>query len=702
MKTVTKDKFSSKITNNKLYQFIFFILFTLLTLCALTLPISLRPAPYSLNIGDVAFQDVHAPRTFTYSSKILTEKARDEAEISIAPVYLPADTSISKEQIEKLSNILNYINSIRADEFADLDQKVDDLIEIEEIDTSNQQAEDILSLNDDSWQSIQDESLYILEEVMRNTIREDQVSYAQRSVLPLISFKLPDHEAELVEYFVSPLIAANSLFSNDKTNQAIQEARELVEPVTRTYLAGETIVTSGQIITPTIWEALQELGYVQPRNQLINYISTFCIVFVVLVIGVLYLTCARNVVWNDKPGLFILLITFLIFLYTAKLVIPNHTIIPYVFPIAAFALTISSLFDYEVAIISTIILAILVAFGQANAVDLSFFYILSSIPSIFVLRRGRRITNYFSAGITIGAIGSLQILAFRLTSSFFDLSGIFTLIGASFLNGLGSISLTLILQYFIALILGKITALQLMDLSRPDHPLLQYMLLNAPGTYQHCLQVANLAEQAAEKINADALLTRVGALYHDVGKANNPAYFIENQLPGQTNTHDDIDPVISAATIIQHVDDGLKLAKKYRLPPQIQNFISEHHGTAITHYQYRKAIDKAGKKTDVDRLLFQYPGPPPRSKETALLMLADGVEARTKAELPKNEDGIRNIVNSTVENYMKESQLENTDLTFKDINLIKESFIKTLINTYHSRIKYPKHKTSKLQPSSKE
>ena len=201
--------------------------------------------------------------------------------------------------------------------------------------------------------------------------------------------------------------------------------------------------------------------------------------------------------------------------------------------------------------------------------------------------------------------------------------------------GIASAGLALPLQFILSQFIGKTTALQLLEISRPDSPLLNYFLQRAPGTYQHSLQVANLAEQAAEQIHADALLTKVGALFHDVGKSANPLFFVENQLPGQIDSHDALRPQDSAQAIIRHVPDGLELARKHHLPRRLQDFIAEHHGTLTTRYQYNQAVQAAGgDKSRVDQAEFRYPGPTPRSKETALLMFADGVEGAFTRRAP--------------------------------------------------------------------
>jgi hypothetical protein len=249
---------------------------------------------------------------------------------------------------------------------------------------------------------------------------------------------------------------------------------------------------------------------------------------------------------------------------------------------------------------------------------------------------------------------------------------------------------TVLLQYVLAPFLGQTTPLQLLELSRPDHPLLEFLLRNAPGTYQHSLQVANLAEQAAERIGANSLLTRVGALYHDIGKTWNPQFFIENQVTGQLDTHENIPPDKAAGMIRHHVIEGIELSKKYKLPRRIQDFISEHHGTFKTQYQWTQAINAAGgDKSLLDENDFKYPGPRPQSRETALVMLADGSEARVRAKRPEDEDELRAVIKETVDACMESGQLDDTPLTLKELNIIIDSFAATLKGIYHPRVEYP-------------
>ena len=349
-----------------------------------------------------------------------------------------------------------------------------------------------------------------------------------------------------------------------------------------------------------------------------------------------------------------------------------------------------------------LILGILTAFGLDNSLDLTIFYILSSCLGVLTLGKGQRISSFLWAGLAVGAAGSTVLLAYRLTTPpFTDLIGLATLVTAAFINGIASAGLSLLFQYIFSQAIGVTTALQLLEISRPDHPLLQFILQNAPGSYQHSLQVSVLAEQAAEQIGADSMLVRVGGLYHDAGKALNPPFFIENQLGTKLDTHDEMDPAASAQTIIQHVNNGVMLARKYRLPPRIHDFIREHHGTLLTRYQYTRAVEAAGNNLDaVDINQFRYPGPIPGSRETALLMLADGCQARVRAELPQTEEELRTVIRKVIDFCEKEGQLDNTRLTLRDLSIISSSFIDTLKNTYHPRIRYPELSPDTIPQSS--
>jgi len=684
--------------NKRTIQLVMLGITGILSILILVRPFGGNTSGGAYEIGDVSPQDIQAPQTLSYVSEVLTEQARLEAEANIAPIYLPADPAITRKQIANLQSALNYINIVREDTLATQEQKLDDLSHLSNINLQEEMALSILNMNEANWSDIQEETLSVLETAMRGSIKENQVYDVRRSVPSLINFRLPENHALVTEELVKPFISATSLYSEDLTLQAIENAKNEITEVTRKFIAGEAIVSRGQIITPLIREALVEFGLIQIQTGGVNFIAAIALIALTIAVTVFYFDRMSPPFTDEINSQLVIAISFTLFLFGAQTLTQNRTVIPYIYPLPAFGLTVASLFPSGFGIILSILLSILSAFGAPYSLDLSLFYMLASLIGIMILGKGRRISTFFWAGLGIGIAGTAVILAYRIPTLTTDWLGIITLIGAAFFNGFASAGLTLLLQYVISQILGITTSLQLLDLSRPDHPLLQMILQNAPGTYQHSLQVANLAEQAAKAIGADTLLVRVGALHHDAGKSLNPLFFIENQVGGKLNPHNDIDPLESSQTIIAHVSDGVKLAKKYRLPERIQDFIREHHGTMITRYQYTQATRLAENEDDVNVDDFRYPGPPPHSPETAILMLADGCEARARAEVPKNDEEIRSLVMSNIEYIQHEHQLDNISLTLQQLNLIAESFITTLRNTYHPRIKYPSPKSSQTAP----
>jgi hypothetical protein len=674
----------------------------ILAFFALILPDSFSQSAFPMEPGDVASQDILAPYSLTFESEVLTEQARQEAESGVNPIYLPTDPSIGRRQIEELRTVLYYITIIRLDEYASQSDKVADIQAIESLSLTEETVIRILQISETRWEAIEAEAAAVLEQVMRNTLRESDIYTARRNVPSLIDFSFPQDQANIVVELVQPFIVPNSLYAADQTETAIAEARQSVEPVVRSFISGETLVRRGQIIRDAEWEALQRYGLIQAGNRFQDLIGAGVLTILIgLMIGLYFHEQQGNEQYSVK-ALLLISFTFLLFLTIARFVIIDRTIMPYVYPLAAFGLTLSIIFNFEVAVILSISLGVMTAYGTPRGFDLTIFYILPAIIGMLSIGKARRISTFFGSGIAIGTAGIAVILGYRLSDSLTDWIGIATLSGVSLINGVGAAALSLLLQYLFSQILGTTTALQLLDTSRPDHPLLQRLLRNAPGTYQHSLQVSNLAEQAAEAIGADSLLVRVGAIFHDCGKAQNPQFFIENQIREKLDPHDDIDAVTSAQTIISHVLDGVDLAKKYRLPKRIIDFIREHHGTQYTQYQYNQAVKQAGGDTSqVDISLFTYPGPRPQSKETALLMLADGTEARARAIVPKDEEALRQLIEDVFNFVEKNNQLDDTDLTLQDLQKVKESFFHTLKGTYHPRVKYPALEKSNTKPVNK-
>jgi len=682
-----------KLNRRNFFLISIFLLFFGFILLALIIPIVENLTTSPLLVGDVAPYDIHAPSAITYQSQILTSRQQTTAASEVPLVYSPADTNIARQQLERLRNTLVYINSVRADNFSNIEQKTTDLVALEDIQLGRDTIKGILLLSDSRWQSISQETTSILDQIMREPIREDQLGVADQKIPTLISLAFPEDQSAIITSLVHEFIVPNSLYNEQLTEAARLQARQNIPPVMRSFITDETIIQAGKVITATDYEALQQYGLAQPQNRWQDLISSLGLTILSVAIFILYIRL--------HPGLFsgnfgmrkltLLLVLFLIFLFIARMIIPGHAVIPYVYPVMGYALTISALFSAELAIISVVPLTFLIPYGLPDAGVLTLYYFLGSLFGIFALSRAQRLTSFFWAGAAISISAAAVAVAYRIIQPTADWIGVATLSLAAVINGIASASIALILHYYLAQFVGQTTALQLIELSRPDHPLQQLLLRNAPGTYQHSLQLANLVEQAADTIGANSMLARVGALYHDIGKIVNPFFFIENQPPGNVNPHNDLDAETSAATIIRHVADGLELARKYHLPRQLLDFIEQHHGTTITRYQYSRALELAGMdKEAVDSNKFRYPGPRPTTCEIALLMLADTCEARMRAERPKDEDELLELIKSVVKDKQDGGELDDTPITMQDLEKVINSFTSTLRGVYHPRIQYPR------------
>ena len=674
----------------RVYLILLLVASLCLTLAAVIVPLlrsSFSPTPQQ---GEIALRDYRAPQAISFTSEVMTQQRRDAVERTIAPIYTSPDTRIARRQLEQLRATLAYINSVRADSYAASDQKIADLTALDDIHLDQDTVRSILGLADVRWQEVQQEAIVVLERVMSSAIRPENLLDARNRVPALVTLSLPEEQAAIVADLVAAYVAPNSQFSENLTQAALLEARQTVEPVMRSFVTGQTIVLQGEVLGGDDVEALQQLGLMSSERNWRDMVSAAILSLLLVVFMTIYLRRKQTLYGGNVRNLAIVAMLFLFFLLSARLIIPTNVLMPYAFPLASFGLVIAALFGTELALVACLPLAILVPYGYPNSLELTFFYLISSLFGVLALGRARRLSTFLWAGLAVAISGASVVWVFRLPSPATNPEGLATLTLAAFFNGLASTSIAILLHSLLAQFLGMVTPIQLLDLTRPDHPLLRQLLRDASGTYQHSLQVANLAEQAAERIGVDPLLIRAGALYHDVGKTMNPVFFIENQPPGFTNPHENLDPVDSARIIIQHVPDGLELARKYHLPRCIQEFISEHHGTTLTRYQYYNAVKAAGgDESQVDARPFRYPGPPPQCSDTALLMLADACEARVRAERPKDDESLRNVIKSVVSGRVSSGQLDETGLSLHDLNEIIDSFTVTLRGVYHPRLNYP-------------
>lgn len=648
-----------------------------------------------INIGEAATEDILAPYSINFESKVLTDRAKQNAANAVEDIYLTSDPNIARNQLTILDAALTYITTVKNDPLSNHEQKIEDLMAMQNLHLSVEDYTKILAMDMNDWQAVGVESSRVLESVLRESLRESQVERARLNLPNIIKFNFKLEQTQITTAIVSNLIVPTSPFSLEETQKARDLAMASVQPITRQIIAGEAIIRRGEILVEADMEALTIFGLTTPADQTNTYIKNGVVVFITALLVFIFFRYRGTKTMLQPLAMGLVAFFFLLFLGVVRFLIMGNLVWPYLFPLAAFGLTISIIFNFELGALLSFILAFLSVFGYGRESELLIYYVIPGLVAMLMLGDARRLGAFFGAGFASSIFAVAIVIIFRLGDSYTDWLGLGTLVAAALFNGLATATLALLLQHIFALVLDLPTSLQLMDLSRPDHPLLQMLLNNAPGTYQHSLQVSNLAEQAADAIGANRLLVRTGTLFHDIGKAANASFFIENQVRGSINSHDESDPYQTAETIISHITDGVALAKRHRLPSRIIDFILEHHGNNITRYQYSKALELAGgDESLVDKDRFRYPGPSPQSRETALLMLADGTEARARATNPRTDEEIRSVIDAVIHTITESGQLDDTDLSLNDLKTIKKSFFDTIKRSYHPRIKYPDQKPS--------
>jgi putative nucleotidyltransferase with HDIG domain len=652
----------------------------------------------ALDEGDVAREDINAPRTINFDSEILTRQDRDEAERKVAVVYDPLDLSAPRKQVAQARGVLDYIRAVRADSIGSRTEKQALLNRIKDVSLTPEVIDQILDLPEETWQRVTQEVVAVIDSAQREEIRDTNLEDVKARLPARVAIDLNEQQTQLVSQIAQNFIIANRRRNDEATDAARQAARDKVTPHQRVIEAGQSIVRQGEIVSDLQIEALEQLGLRQPQvgwNSILSY--ALAALLSALLIG-LYVWRFEQQLLARPRALFLLMLLMLIFLFVAKLMTVNRTVMPFVFPAAAFSMLVAVLVGPGIATTATIVLAGLVGIVANNSFEIGAYTAVGGLVAIWTLSSAEQLNKFFLAGAYVALADSLVILTFHVPGGTLDALGLLTLIGAAVVNGGLSASLTLVGLFLIGNLFDVTTTVQLLELARPTHPLLNELLHKSPGTYHHTLMVANLAEQAAERIGANSLLTRVGAYYHDIGKMVRPYMFVENQVEG-ANVHDQFNPRTSAEIITNHVTEGIKLAKKYRLPSRVRAFIPEHHGTMRVSFLYQKAVEQSSNgAAGVDESAFRYPGPKPQSKETALLMLADGCEAAVRANRPAAPDQLNELVRKVISDRIAWGQLDECPLTIADLDKVRESFVTTLQGMYHPRLRYPDQE-QKTEPS---
>jgi hypothetical protein len=657
------------------------------------------PTASDLSLGRASPVTILADVQTTFVSELETQKARTQAANQVADVYDAPDANIAREQVRRAARLIDFIDTVRADTYTSLPDKVDWVQAAPGVQVSREIVSRTIALDEPGYRQVVSETLYVIDTAMREEIRERDISTARDKISSRISLVLSAAQSELVHQWAQSFIVPNTRLNSAKTESARQLARDAVAPVYRTVEQGQAIVRAGEVITPETLEVLGELGYLRPQNDSQEILAAFLYAALVIALGAMYLLRVALPLVREPRVLMILALLLLLTALGAKIIVPGRTVSPYLFPFAAAAMLGAALLSVNIGTGLALLVTLTVGYIARASMELTVFALVGSLVAVVGLQHRERLTSFLVTGGYVALANVAVVCIFRLLAREDDLTNLARLVLAAFGSGVLTGLIALGSQFLLGKAAGITTALELIDLSRPTHPLLQKILREAPGTYHHSLIISNLAEHAAQVIGADALLCRVGAYYHDVGKTLNPQFFVENQFDG-VNPHNAIDPRTSAKILHEHVTEGAKLARKYRVSQRIIDFILQHHGTTLPLYFFEKA-QAASPGVPLDENEFRYPGPKPQTRESALMMLADGVEATTRAERPTNAQEIRAIIDRIIDLRIREGQLDESAITLRDLEQIRIAFLQVLQGLYHPRVKYPAPRPA-VQPVSSE
>jgi putative nucleotidyltransferase with HDIG domain len=553
----------------------------------------------------------------------------------------------------------------------------------------------VIQLNDVFETKGPDYSIY----VMNDSIAEEHELgdfFTVQSADEYIKKKLALYNSKEPTVFL-PLIensiAQNIFWDRETSDKILRQELDNISPTHGGFVKDQSIILKGEIVDAEKYLALESLKavYEQQLGGNVNYLMILLgqtiVVSLCLLVLAIFLIMFRKDIYLDNSK-----ITFILFLIVLMVAIANVSISYdkfnlYVLPFCMLPVIVRAFFDTRLALFAHIVTTLIIAFVSPNRFEFVFLQIVAGMVAIFSVINLRNRSQFFLTSVLVLAAYTLAFIGINIVQE-----GSFTGVNWSVIGWFGISALLTSFSYPLIFVFertfGFLSDVSLMELSDTNSPLLRELASKTPGTFQHSLQVANIAEEVIYQVGGDPLLVRTGALYHDIGKMEAPIYFIENQT-AEVNPHNELSYEESAAILINHVTHGIELAKKHKLPQQIIDFIRTHHGTTSTWYFYRM-YKKEHPDEQFDESIFHYPGPIPFSKETAVLMMADSVEAASRSLKSYNEQSIHELVDKIINSQIELNQFVNSDITFRDINTIRKILKKKLMSIYHVRVEYPR------------
>ncbi|ALC89899.1 hypothetical protein AM500_09000 [Bacillus sp. FJAT-18017] len=681
---------------------------------------NVKPDQLSINLFDVADRTVVSP--VTVEDKESTERKRQEELDRVQGIYT-VKTEYAKNQVDLVASIFDSAIELNTEIQQDLKEEqennpkeeptpppkeptVSEKVKMLKEKLTQSVVEDLpeevftglVSANNGQLSIAKDLTMTAINNAMEQPIPADEVENAKKKVEEELNFSTLDAGLKRASIQLGRFaVIQNEFFDPQATEEARRQTAEAVEPVK--ILEGQIIVSEGDLVNREIYRQLKLVGLLDSENSARPFIGL--VLLIIIILGSIYYYFSQQKDSADKRQTNLLLfgMIFSFSIIIMKIVslfqVFNHDGTFYLFPAAMAGIIISILIDeklaWMMAIIQSICGSIIFNEEMAGALNMSagIYILVGGLAATLILKDHHDRSKIMTAGMLVSAVnlGMIFSLVLLRNAQYSGLEyGMFVLFGI--VSGLLAAILAMGLLPFFETSFGILSTMKLIELSNPNHPLLRKILTEAPGTYHHSVMVANLSEAACEAIGANGLLARVGCYYHDIGKTKRPLFFIENQM-NRENPHDRLTPEKSAQIIIAHATDGAAMLRKHKMPREIVDIAEQHHGTSLIKYFYHKAV-QAGA---VDESEYRYPGPKPQTKEAAIIGIADSVEAAVRSTGQPTTEQIESIVHSIVSDRLQDGQLNECDLTLKEVNLVSHILCETLKGFFHRRIEYPTETT---------
>ncbi|HBV95958.1 MAG TPA: HD family phosphohydrolase [Desulfotomaculum sp.] len=668
---------------------LFFLLLTLL------ISADLVPDKVDLRQGEVSWEDVFAPRTVVYEDREKTSENKMLAEESIAPQY-DRNVDVEPAVIKDIAAVISQVDNIQRNSGLNEEEKAGKIVQSVPFVLSGGTARQLAAPNPGALEQLSGTINSGVSAAMGSeagVTTESVKDVVGQINQKIVDQKLPKAYTDLGQGLVTYFMRSNMLYNEEKTRLLKSAARDSVHPVLVTIQYKEKIIGVGDVVTSDQIQKLEALGLSRGGIQWRTTMGNALLVALLMVVVLFYLYQQCREIYRDAGVLYLLGIIVVVIMAVAKGILAIEltkspqlgALMGYMVPTGAAGMLIAILIDSRLAVLVVSIISFLLAL-MAGGVNFGIVGLVGGFTGVYSVSKLSQRGDLARAGFYTSAATLVAIVIMGILGS---ISPGLVLLSALILgvtNGILSSILTNGSLPYLENAFGITSSVRLLELSHPSNPLLKKLQTEAPGTYHHSILVGNLAESAAEEVGGESLLVRVAAYYHDIGKIKRPYFFIENQLSSD-NPHDKIAPTLSTLILTSHIRDGLELAREYKLPEAIVDIIEQHHGSSLVTYFFHKAREAGGDNINEDE--FRYEGPKPQTKEAAIVMLADSVEAAVRSMQNRTHGRVENLVRKILRDKLMDGQLDECDLTFKDLDKITDSFMKVLSGIFHSRVEYP-------------